>query len=105
MNLNDDEDMLEMGADGLWSERLGAGLLEHDRHDVVADVSLPQQLMKQNRDTEKCIKEAGRSRYGKVRGERAISHRNSLPLFLKNLQKKAFKNQLKTLLVFFNFLK
>ncbi len=48
MNLDDDEDMLEMGADGLWSEGLGARLLEHDRHDVVTDVPLPQQLMKQN---------------------------------------------------------
>lgn len=52
MDLNDDEDMLEVGADGLWSEGEGARLLEHDCHDVVTDVSLPQQLMKPNRDTE-----------------------------------------------------
>lgn len=52
MNLNDDEDMLEVRADGLWSEGQGAWLLEHDCHNVITDVSLPQQLMEQNRDTE-----------------------------------------------------
>lgn len=41
VNLNDDEDMLEMWADGLRSEGQSAWLLEHDRHDVVSDVSLP----------------------------------------------------------------
>lgn len=50
MNLNDDEDMLEMGADGLWGEGQGAWLLEHDCHDVVSDVSLPQQLMDTQRN-------------------------------------------------------
>lgn len=51
MNLNDDEDMLEMWANGLWSEGQGAWLLEHDCHNVVTDVSLSQQLMEQNRHT------------------------------------------------------
>lgn len=55
MNLNDDEDMLEMGADGLWSERLGSWLLEHDCHDIVTDMSFPQQLTTQNRDTENLL--------------------------------------------------
>lgn len=45
MNLNDDEDMLKMGADGLWSEGQSAGFLEHDGHDVITDVPLSQQLM------------------------------------------------------------
>jgi len=61
MDLNDDEDVLEVGADGLWREGQGAGLLEHDRYNVVTDVSLPQQLERQNRDTERFIKEAGTS--------------------------------------------
>jgi len=55
VNLNDDEDVLEMRAYGLWSKGQGARLLEHDRHDVVTDVSLPQQLMRQNRNTEMVI--------------------------------------------------
>lgn len=58
MNLHDDEDVLEMGADGLWSEGHSARLLEHDRHDVVTDVALPQQLTRPNRNTEKLIKPA-----------------------------------------------
>lgn len=41
MNLDDDEDVLEMRADGLGSEGQSAWLLEHDCHDVVTDVSLP----------------------------------------------------------------
>ena len=53
VNLDDDEDMLEMGADGLWREGQGAWLLEHDCHDVVTDVSLPQQLTEQNRQRER----------------------------------------------------
>lgn len=52
MNLNDDEDVLEMGADGLWSEGQSARLLENDRHNVVSDVSLPQQLTRQNTQTD-----------------------------------------------------
>lgn len=50
MDLNDDEDVLEMGADGLWGEGQSARLLEHDRHNVVTDVSLPQQLERKIRD-------------------------------------------------------
>lgn len=41
VNLNDDEDVLEVGADGLRGEGQSARLLEHDRHDVVADVPFP----------------------------------------------------------------
>ena len=33
--------VLEMRADVLGAEGLGAGLLEHDGHNVVADVALP----------------------------------------------------------------
>lgn len=42
---HDDEDMLKVRADGLGSEGVSAGLLEHDGHNVVANVSLPQQLV------------------------------------------------------------
>ena len=42
---HDDEDVLEVGADGLGGKGVGAGLLEHQRHNVVADVALPQQLI------------------------------------------------------------
>lgn len=55
MNLNDDEDMLEVGADGLWSEGLSARFLEHDGHDVITNVPFSQQLMK---ETEKKNKQA-----------------------------------------------
>lgn len=44
VNLNDDEDVLEMGADGLRSKGQSTWLLEHDRDNVVTDVPLPQQL-------------------------------------------------------------
>ena len=40
----DDEDVLEVRAYGAGRERFRAGLLENDRHDVVSDVTLPQQL-------------------------------------------------------------
>lgn len=42
---HDDEDMLKVWADGLGSEGVSAGLLEHDGHNVVPYVSLPQQLV------------------------------------------------------------
>lgn len=42
---HDDEDVLEVRADGLGSEGVSAGLLEHHGHNVVPDVSLPQQLV------------------------------------------------------------
>lgn len=42
---HDDEDMLKVRADDLGSEGMSAGLLEHDGHDVVAYVPLPQQLV------------------------------------------------------------
>lgn len=45
MHPHDDEDMLKVRADDLGSEGMSAGLLEHDGHDVVAYVPLPQQLV------------------------------------------------------------
>lgn len=42
---HDDEDMLKVRADDLGSEGMSAGLLEHDGHDVVPYVPLPQQLV------------------------------------------------------------
>ena len=44
VHAHDDEDVLEVRADGFGRERQRVGLLEHDRHDVVADVTLAQQL-------------------------------------------------------------
>lgn len=41
VNLDNDEDVLKMRPDGLGSEGQGAGLLKHDCHDVITDVSLP----------------------------------------------------------------
>ena len=38
---DDDEDVLEVGADVLGGERQRPGLLEDDRHDVVSYVPLP----------------------------------------------------------------
>lgn len=48
MHPDDDEDMLKVRANSLGGERVSAGLLEHDRHDVVPDVAFPQQLAKQH---------------------------------------------------------
>lgn len=48
MHPYDDEDVLEVRADGLGSEGMGPGLLEHDGHYVVPDVAFPQQLAKTN---------------------------------------------------------
>ena len=45
MHPHDDEDVLEVRADGLWSEGVRTRLLEHDGHDVIPDVALPQQLI------------------------------------------------------------
>lgn len=42
---HDDEDMLKVRADDLGSEGMSAGLLEHDGHNVVPYVPLPQQLV------------------------------------------------------------
>jgi len=44
VSLYDDEHMLELWPDRLRSERQSAGLLEDYRNDVVADMTLPQQL-------------------------------------------------------------
>lgn len=44
MHPYDDEDVLKVRADGLRGEGVSAGLLEHDGHDVVPYVPLPQQL-------------------------------------------------------------
>lgn len=45
MDPNDDEHMLEVRADGLGGEGVSTRLLEHDGHDVVPYVALPQQLV------------------------------------------------------------
>ena len=45
MHPDNDEDMLKVRANGLGGERVSTGLLEHDGHDVVTDVALPQQLV------------------------------------------------------------
>lgn len=45
---HDDEDVLEVRADGLGGEGVSPGLLEHDGHNVVPDVAFPQQLVKTN---------------------------------------------------------
>ena len=42
---DDDEHVLELGADVARSERLGSGLLEDDRDDVVANVPLAEELL------------------------------------------------------------
>lgn len=42
---HNDEDMLEVRANGLRGEGVSAGLLEHDGHNVVPYVTLPQQLV------------------------------------------------------------
>lgn len=44
-NADDDEDVLELRADVLGRERKGSRFLEDDGHDVVPDVTLPQQLL------------------------------------------------------------
>ena len=44
MGPDDDEDVLELTLD-VGDERQGAGLLEDDGDDVVADVPLPRQLL------------------------------------------------------------
>ena len=41
---HDDEDVLEVGADGAGGEGQRSGLLEDDGDDVVPDVPLPQEL-------------------------------------------------------------
>lgn len=46
MHPYDDEDVLEVRADGLGSEGVSPGLLEHDGHYVVPNVAFPQQLGK-----------------------------------------------------------
>lgn len=44
MHTDNDEDVLEVGADVLRGERLSPRLLKDDGDDVVPDVPLPQQL-------------------------------------------------------------
>lgn len=44
MHPNNDEDVLEVRANGLGGEGVSARLLEHDGHYVVPYVALPQQL-------------------------------------------------------------
>lgn len=52
MHAHDDEDVLEVRADGLGSEGMSPGLLEHDGHYVVPDVAFPQQLVIEKRLSE-----------------------------------------------------
>lgn len=44
MDFDDDKHVLEMGSDVFRGKRQGPGLLEYNGDDVVADMSLPQQL-------------------------------------------------------------
>lgn len=44
VHADDDEDVLEVGPDALWSERKRAGLLEDNGHDVISYVPFPQKL-------------------------------------------------------------
>lgn len=44
MDFDDDKHVLEVGSDVFRGKRQGTGLLEYNGDDVVADVSLPQQL-------------------------------------------------------------
>jgi len=44
MDPDNDEHVLELGANGFRRKWRGTRLLEHDRHDVVANVTFPQQL-------------------------------------------------------------
>lgn len=52
MHTDDDEDVLEVGADVLRGERQSPRLLEDDGDDVVSDVPLPQEL--RDRKERKC---------------------------------------------------
>ena len=51
MCANHDEDVLEMRAHAARREGQRSRLLEHERHDVVSDVALPQQLHEQRHAT------------------------------------------------------
>lgn len=58
MHPHDDEYVLKVRADGLGSEGVRTRLLEHDGHDVIPDVALPQQLIiekKNNPMLETCM--------------------------------------------------
>ena len=46
---NNDEDVLKVRANGLGGERVSTGLLEHNSHNVVPNVSLPQQLVNEKK--------------------------------------------------------
>ena len=48
---NNDEDMLKVRANGLGRERVSTGLLEHNGHNVVPNVSLPQQLVNEKQQS------------------------------------------------------
>lgn len=50
MDFDDDKHVLEMGSDVFRGKRQGPGLLEYNGDDVVADVSLPQQLAEKEKD-------------------------------------------------------
>lgn len=53
---NDDEHMLELGADALRCEGQSSRLLKHNRHNVVADVPLAQKLKQYKTSVKNIIK-------------------------------------------------
>lgn len=55
MHPNNDEDMLEVRANGLGGEGVSTRLLEHDGHYVVPDVALPQQLVIRKQHSLNCL--------------------------------------------------
>lgn len=52
VNFNDDEHMLEMGADVFGCEGQGTGLLKHDGDDVISYVPLSEQLVREENKQE-----------------------------------------------------
>ena len=60
VHAHDDEDVLEVRADRLRREGKRTRLLEDDRHDVVADVPLPQQLAESGRASQSYTQASGK---------------------------------------------
>lgn len=52
VNFNNDEDVLEMGANVFGSEGKSTRLLKHDGHNVISDVSFSEQLVRERRKWE-----------------------------------------------------
>lgn len=59
MDFDDDKHMLKMGSDVFRGKRQGPRLLEYNGDDVVADVSLPQQLAEGKKQIEVLSKTRG----------------------------------------------